>query len=71
MGGKSSKEKKNQDLKEIGEKANREDPNSFHYSSTFVLTNKLIVSQSKADPTVDYIKFLGRRFFCYSLSCPK
>ena len=32
MGGKSSKTLKNKDLREIGEKANREEPNTFHYS---------------------------------------
>ena len=34
MGGKSSKTLKNKDLKEIGERANREEPNTFHYSNT-------------------------------------
>ena len=65
MGGKNSKEKKNEDLKEIGEKANQEDPNSFHYSNTINLTNKLIVSESKAEPSQDYKKlnFLGEGSF--------
>jgi calcium-dependent protein kinase len=65
MGGKNSKDNKNSDLKEIGEKANREDPNSFHYSNTINLTNEVIVSQSKADPSADYKKlnFLGEGSF--------
>ena len=56
MGSKSSKSNKNSDLKEIGEKANREDPNTFHYSNTINLTNDIIVAQSKADPSLDYKK---------------
>ena len=65
MGGKSSKTKKNSDLKEIGEKANKEDPNSFHYSNTINLTNDIIVSQNKVDPEQDYKKekFLGEGSF--------
>ena len=65
MGGKSSKSKKNDDLKAIGEKANKEDPNSFHYSSTINLTNDIIVAQSKIDPSADYKKlnFLGEGSF--------
>ena len=65
MGGNNSKSKKNSDLKEIGEKANREDPNSFHYSNTINLTNEIIVAQSKADPNLDYKKlsFLGEGTF--------
>ena len=65
MGGKNSKDNKNSDLKEIGEKANREDPDSFHYSNTINLTNEVIVSQSKADPSADYKKlnFLGEGSF--------
>ena len=65
MGSKSSKSNKNSDLKEIGEKANREDPNNFHYSNTINLTNDIIVAQSKADPSLDYKKlnFLGEGSF--------
>ncbi len=65
MGGKSSKTLKNKDLREIGERANREEPNTFHYSNTINLTNEIIVSQSKADPSLDYKKlnFLGEGSF--------
>ena len=65
MGGKSSKSNKNSDLKAIGERANKEDPNNFHYSNTINLTNDIIVSQSKDDPSADYKKlnFLGEGSF--------
>ena len=65
MGGKNSKSNKNSDLKAIGEKANKEDPNTFHYSNTINLTNDIIVAQSKADPSADYKKlnFLGEGSF--------
>ena len=65
MGGKSSKSKKNEELKEIGKKANEEDPNSFNYTNTINLTNDIIVSESKADPSLDYKKlnFLGEGSF--------
>ena len=64
MGGKNSSNK-NSDLKEIGEKANLEDPDNFHYSNTINLTNDIIVAQSKADPSLDYKKlnFLGEGSF--------
>ena len=65
MGGKTSKTIKNNEFREIGERANREEPNSFHYSNTINLTNEIIVSQSKADPSLDYKKlnFLGEGSF--------
>ena len=65
MGGKSSKSKKNEDLKAIGERANKDSPNNFHYSNTINLTNELIVAQSKIDPSADYKKlnFLGEGSF--------
>ena len=65
MGGKSSKTSKNKNLKEIGEKANKENPNTFHYSNTINLTNEIIVSESKAEPSLDYKKlnFLGEGSF--------
>ena len=65
MGGKSSKKNSNEDLKAIGEKANKESPNTFHYSNTINLTNDLIVAQSKVDPSADYKKlnFLGEGSF--------
>ena len=65
MGGKNSKSNKNSDLKEIGEKANKENPNTFHYSNTINLTGNILVAQSKADPSLDYKKlsFLGEGSF--------
>ena len=64
MGAKNSSNK-NADLKEIGEKANAENPDTFHYSNTINLTNDIIVAQSKADPSLDYKKlnFLGEGSF--------
>ena len=64
MGGKSSKQKKNKDLQEIGKKANMES-NTFNYSNSLGLsinlTNDVIVSQSNKNPSDDYkrVKFLG------------
>ena len=65
MGGKTSKTIKNNEFREIGERANREEPNTFHYCNTINLTNEIIVSQSKADPSLDYKKlnFLGEGSF--------
>ena len=61
MGGNSSK---NDDFKEIGKKANKENPNTFQ-DAVINLTNGLIVGQSKTDPTRDYKKkqFLGEGSF--------
>ena len=61
MGGKSSKAKKNQTFKEIGQRANKENPNTFQYSNTINLTNDVIVAQSNKQPSDDYkrVKFLG------------
>ena len=61
MGGKSSKTKKNKTFQEIGQKANKENPNTFHYSNTINLTNDVIVSESHKQPSDDYkrVKFLG------------
>ena len=64
MGVKSSKSKKNKDLQEIGKKANMES-DSFNYSNgmnlSINLTNEVIFSQSKKNPSDDYkrLKFLG------------
>ena len=65
MGAKGSKSSKNKDLQEIGAKANQDNPNGFVSSSTINLTNDIIVSQSKADPGLDYKKlnFLGEGSF--------
>jgi len=62
MGAKHSKTKKNKTFQEIGEKANRgNNLNTFHSCQTINLTNDVIVSQSKVDPSLDYKKlnFLG------------
>ena len=56
---------KNDDLKEIGKKANKENPNCFADSAVINLTNSVIVGQSKSDPSKDYKKkqFLGEGSF--------
>ena len=56
---------KNNDLKEIGKKANKENPNSFDETAVINLTNNVIVGQSKSDPSKDYKKkqFLGEGSF--------
>ena len=41
MGSKSSKNKKNEELKQIGEDANKRDPTSFCTYTTVNLTNEL------------------------------
>ena len=65
MGSKHSKSNKGQTFKEIGERANKENPNTFKHSTTINLTNDIIVSHSKADPGLDYKKlnFLGEGSF--------
>ena len=69
MGQKHGKTKKNKTFKEIGEKANR-DSNLVHANTlaavnSINLTNEIIVSKSKADPSLDYKKlnFLGEGSF--------
>ncbi len=65
MGSKNSKKKKNEDLKKIGEDANKRDPTQFFIFTTVNLTNDLIVGKSKANPEEDYKKlnFLGEGSF--------
>ena len=69
MGAKHGKTKKNKTFKEIGEKANKGD-NYFHSNTiaavnSINLTNEIIVSKSRADPSLDYKKlnFLGEGSF--------
>ena len=65
MGGKSSKGKKDEDLKKIGEDANKKDPSNFCTYSTISVTNDLLVGKSKSNPEEDYKKlnFLGEGSF--------
>ena len=65
MGSKHSKNKKNEDLKKIGEDANKRDPTNFCTFTPVNLTNDLIVGKSKANPEEDYKKlnFLGEGSF--------
>ena len=61
MGGKSSKKQKNDELKKIGENANKENLSSFISFTPIKITNELIVSKSKTNSDREYkkIKFLG------------
>ena len=61
MGGKSSKQKKNEDLKKIGQDANKSDPSTFLSYTPIKVTNELIVSESSSNFEREYkrIKFLG------------
>jgi len=65
MGSKSSKKQKNDELKKIGEEANKASPSSFSTYTQVNLTNELLVGKSKADPEEDYKKlnFLGEGSF--------
>ena len=65
MGSKSSKKQKNDELKKIGEEANKSSPSSFSTYTQVNLTNDLLVGKSKADPEEDYKKlnFLGEGSF--------
>ena len=61
MGGKSSKKEKTNELKKIGQDANKSDPSSFLSFTPIKITNELIVSESKSNSEKEYkkIKFLG------------
>jgi calcium-dependent protein kinase len=61
MGGKSSKKSKNEDLKKIGEEANKNSPSQFYLCTNVNLTNDLLIGKSKNNPKEDYtmIKILG------------
>ena len=65
MGSKSSKKQKNDELKKIGEDANKASPSSFSTYTQVNLTNDLLVGKSKSDPEEDYKKlnFLGEGSF--------
>ena len=65
MGGKSSKKQKNEELKKIGEDANKLNPSSFFAYTQINVTNELLVTQSKTNPDADYKKlnFLGEGSF--------
>ena len=56
---------KNEALKKIGEKANKESPNTFINSSIIKLSCQTIIGENKTDPEQDYkkLKLLGEGFF--------
>ena len=61
MGGKSSKKSKNDELKKIGEEANKTSPSQFYISTNINLTNDLLIAKSKSNPKEEYnmVKILG------------
>ena len=65
MGGKSSKKQKSDELKKIGEEANKNQPTTFCSFTPINVTNELLVAQSKSNPDFDYKKlnFLGEGSF--------
>ena len=65
MGSKSSKKQKNDELKKIGEEANKNEPSTFCTFTPINVTNELLVAQSKTNPDADYKKlnFLGEGSF--------
>ena len=65
MGSKHSKNNKNEDLKKIGEDANKSDPTDFCTFTKVNLTNDLLVGKSKINPEEEYkkINFLGEGSF--------
>ena len=65
MGSKSSKKNKGEDLKKIGEDANRSNPSGFCTFTSVNLTNDILVGKSKTNPEEDYKKlnFLGEGSF--------
>ena len=65
MGSKSSKKEKNNELKKIGEDANRNNSSVFCNSTSINLTNDLLVAKLKTNPDADYKKlnFLGEGSF--------
>ena len=65
MGSKSSKKQKNDELKKIGEDANKNDPSSFCSFTPINVTNELLVGKSKSNPDSEYkkLKFLGEGAF--------
>ena len=65
MGSKSSKKQKDDELKKIGEDANKNDPSSFCSFTPVNVTNELLVGKSKSNPDSEYkkLKFLGEGAF--------
>ena len=65
MGGKNSKNQKDEELKKIGENANKDNPSSFCSFTPINVTNDLLVAKLRTDPDEDYKKldFLGEGSF--------
>ena len=56
MGNKISKGQSSDELKIIGEDANKNNPSSYFSFTPINITNKMLVTQSKSDPDIDYKK---------------
>ena len=65
MGNKDSKAEKNDELKKIGEDANKNDPSTFCSFTPINVTNELLVAQLRSNPESDYkrLNFLGEGAF--------
>ena len=55
MGNKNVGIKKNEDLKKIGQEANKNSPSQFYLTTNINLTNELIIGKSKSDPKNEYV----------------
>ena len=53
MGNKGARVNKNQDLKKIGEEANKNSPSQFYITTNINLTNDVIVGKAKINPGND------------------
>ena len=67
MGNKSSKNKKNEGLKKIGEEENKKNPSEFCLSSNINLTNDLLIQKLKNNPKDEYriLDTLGEGSFAH------
>ena len=65
MGSKNSKDAENDELKKIGEEANKSEPSTFCSFTPINLTNDLLVARLKTNPDADYkrLNFLGEGSF--------
>ena len=62
MGGKNSKKKLNKDLKQLGEEANKKNPNTLEDGNILIYLNNLISISSTSNPEKDYdiIRFISK-----------
>ena len=55
MGNKGAGGNKNQNLKKIGEEANKNSPSQFYITTNINLTNDVIIGKAKSNPGNDYV----------------